>query len=156
MRCFGLVVVYCTSPFLFKQLQITWVWLGHIISRRQKHLWLLLAFKVLTKLFFFVDKMTNQITPLSSALCPNKAWGKRFILKPVQLKPAIFDYKIHKYNKITIYTRLALQTIKNQYVHRRLWGQRLRTSSVQKLLCPVLTICTTWGQAAEAANVCGR
>lgn len=47
-------------------------------------------------------ELTNQISPLSSTVCPNKAWGNCFILKP-----AIYDYKIHYYHKITIYTKLA-------------------------------------------------
>lgn len=62
-----------------------------------------------------------------------------FILEPVEFQPAIYisiyDYKIHKYNKITIYIQLAFANNQNQYVHRnrRLQRQHLRTLSVQQL-----------------------
>ena len=92
--------------FLFKQLQLMCIWIAHIFALNRSTRGCFWHSKYESKKF---DKMTNQITPFLSTVCPNKAWGKRFILQS-----AIYDYKMHYYyyHKITIYTKLALQTIR--------------------------------------------
>lgn len=111
------LLVYCTSPFIFIQAIADHVYMKSptFSSLNRSTCWCSVGIQNFNPKI--CDKMTNQITPLSSTICPNKAWGKCFILEPVQFKPAIlYDYKIHKYNKITFYTRLTLQTIKtNMY-----------------------------------------
>lgn len=99
--------------------------------------------------------MTNQITLSSSTLCPNKAYeAKHVILEPVAFQPAIYDYKIHKYNKITIYIRLALQTIKTSMYTGTIGfeGSVFVPCQCNSCFAPLLVIYSTWYPWEQAAK----
>ena len=88
------MIVNCTSPFIFIQAIADHVFMTPISFSLNR--------STCSCCWHSKYEFTNQISLLSSTVCPNKAWGNRFILKP-----AIYDYKIHYYHKITIYTKLA-------------------------------------------------